>query len=224
MVNENLHAPGGRSRSNSNVHSLPLSHHNLVALKHFDRKCIGRTDDVYAFFPPSGCAARRAVHSSTHGRCQQVVPFSDDEGTQVREWAGASGHHWHGGHAHDRAAEGQRAGRAEEGHAAEGEGIPAASGVDDRTHVGYRTAVESLGLCRQRSTDPTELRLVKQKTALPDRQRRAIRPGAGQIRSMMVPVAKAPPPHMVTSARLPPVRSSSWRAVVMRRAPVEPTG
>ena len=40
----------------------------------------------------------------------------------------------------------------------------------------------------------------------------------------MVPVAIAPPQHMVTSAVVPSVRSSSCSAVVSSRAPVEPTG
>ena len=40
---------------------------------------------------------------------------------------------------------------------------------------------------------------------------------SGQIRSMMVPVARAPPQHMVMSARFLSDRSSSCRAVVMRR-------
>ena len=41
---------------------------------------------------------------------------------------------------------------------------------------------------------------------------------------MMVPVASAPPAHMVISAVLPSRRSSSCRAVVIRREPVLPTG
>src|SRR5664279_4493350 len=41
---------------------------------------------------------------------------------------------------------------------------------------------------------------------------------------MMVPVARAPPQHMVMRARSASDRSSSWSAVVIRRAPVEPTG
>ena len=43
-------------------------------------------------------------------------------------------------------------------------------------------------------------------------------------RSMMVPVASAPPQHMLTSASEASRRSSSCSAVVMRRLPVEPTG
>ena len=45
-----------------------------------------------------------------------------------------------------------------------------------------------------------------------------------QIRSMMVPVDSAPPAHMVISAVLLSVRSSSCSAVVISRLPVQPTG
>jgi len=41
---------------------------------------------------------------------------------------------------------------------------------------------------------------------------------------MMVAVASAPPAHIEISAVVPPVRSSSWSAVVISRLPVEPTG
>jgi len=43
-------------------------------------------------------------------------------------------------------------------------------------------------------------------------------------RSMIVPVARAPPQHIEIRANCLSLRSSSWSAVVMRRAPVEPTG
>ena len=45
-----------------------------------------------------------------------------------------------------------------------------------------------------------------------------------QILWMMVPVATAPPQHIVIIANSASRRSSSCRAVVMRRLPVEPTG
>src|SRR5581483_1522527 len=45
-----------------------------------------------------------------------------------------------------------------------------------------------------------------------------------QIRSISVAVPSPPPQHMVTSPRSPPLRSSSWRSVVRRRAPVDPSG
>ncbi len=48
--------------------------------------------------------------------------------------------------------------------------------------------------------------------------------GRHQIRSMMVPVDNAPPAHIVISAVLLSVRSSSCSAVVMSRLPVLPTG
>jgi hypothetical protein len=47
---------------------------------------------------------------------------------------------------------------------------------------------------------------------------------AGQIRSMIVAVAIAPPAHIETSAVVASRRSSSCRAVVSRRDPVLPTG
>ncbi len=40
----------------------------------------------------------------------------------------------------------------------------------------------------------------------------------------MVPVARAPPQHIEISATDLSARSSSWRAVVIRRLPVAPTG
>ena len=45
-----------------------------------------------------------------------------------------------------------------------------------------------------------------------------------QMRSMIVPLAIAPPAHIVTSALDASRRSSSCRAVVSSRVPVEPTG
>ena len=46
----------------------------------------------------------------------------------------------------------------------------------------------------------------------------------GQSRSMRVPVPRPPPQHIVTIARLPPVRCSSCTALVMRIEPVPPSG
>ncbi len=46
----------------------------------------------------------------------------------------------------------------------------------------------------------------------------------GQIRSRIVAVARAPPQHMLTIAMFRSARSSSWRAVVISRLPVQPTG
>ena len=45
-----------------------------------------------------------------------------------------------------------------------------------------------------------------------------------QTRSRMVPVPRPPPQHIVTSARLLPVRSSSCTALVSRIVPVPPSG
>src|SRR5262249_60331770 len=48
--------------------------------------------------------------------------------------------------------------------------------------------------------------------------------GHCSILSRIVPVPRPPRQHIVTSASVPSPRSSSWRAVVTRRAPVAPTG
>jgi hypothetical protein len=45
-----------------------------------------------------------------------------------------------------------------------------------------------------------------------------------EILSIRVAVPSPPPQHIVTSPSRVSVRSSSWRSVVIRRAPVEPSG
>src|SRR5579859_4548014 len=58
-----------------------------------------------------------------------------------------------------------------------------------------------------------------------DLQHRAVLLRVGShSRSMTVPVPRPPPQHMATRAYLPPVRSSSVSALVIKIEPVAPSG